>query len=226
MLIMINPKEKTYRYGIYDFDKHALVGQFNEGGTAKARYLVAEHYRYLRCNRSSLCKMFNIIGSSKSKVFKWLLKHSVNNRMRTKNIIRGSQREIAKAIGISKNTVCVVVKQLEKNKMAVVETDLIILSPMLFFCGNDNEFLGKLRHFKYLLPNNHKNNKKSHSKAIKHAKVAKLKKELDNKKSSNKRQRMILKEEEYADLLQRKLEKKRKEILNLKFKGQVKLNRY
>lgn len=161
----IKGKEKiTEKNPVYDLVNHntgEIMGSYTTKQLLQDRKLVAMNYKYVRCTEKSLCSVFQLFGT-KGKVFIWLLKHVTYS-----NIINGSQRHLAKKLNMSTRSFSRVLKILKEKKLIVIRTKSIVISPELFFYGNDARFLRSEHYFDKLLSGQSSKSSKSHSKEIK-----------------------------------------------------------
>lgn len=104
---------------------------------------VAKGQNFVKMYRSNMAKMLKVIGGKKVKVIIYIL----NNIKLTDNTFIATQREIAKACEISTKTVNETFKGLSEEGLLKKREGAYMLSPELFYRGDENRKNHILREF-------------------------------------------------------------------------------
>lgn len=173
------------------FTKHAKKGADGVGVVLWDRdylqhliFKLAQHYyieedtniiqflspKQIRVSRNGMSHMFDVIGTAKAKVLKWLIRYATSRLCDAHGSICASQESIAEHIGVTMPTLRAVIKKLKEHNLIITKTNLLILSPMLFYYGNDDEFRKALRQFKFMIKQQKKATNQADAKDLKKVK--------------------------------------------------------
>lgn len=90
---------------------------------------------FLKMYKPQMIKMFEVIGGGKAKVVAFLLKNvHVSN-----NTVVKTQKEIAEGCNVSLKTVSTVLNELESKQLIKKKVGSIMISPTIFFRGDERQ---------------------------------------------------------------------------------------